>query len=79
LRFLEVVGPKLGPAGEKQEQAPKRVERPRVTARGSSGAYNPAPLHTIAAAVPAIGRRLHSTAGRQSQRADQSIESLASA
>jgi hypothetical protein len=30
--------------GEEQEQAPKRVERPRVTARGSSGAYNPAPL-----------------------------------
>jgi hypothetical protein len=32
--------------GEEQEQAPKRVERPRVTARGSSGAYNPAPLST---------------------------------
>src|SRR6516164_3187350 len=31
---------------------------------------------TIAAAVPAIGRRLHSTARRQPQRTDQSIESL---
>src|SRR5258708_16015215 len=30
--------------GEEQEPAPKRAERPRVSARGSSGAYNPALL-----------------------------------
>ena len=28
--------------GEEQEPVPKRAERPRVGARGSSGAYNPA-------------------------------------
>src|SRR5262249_37239896 len=32
--------------GEEQEQAPKSAERPHVPARGSSGAYNPAPLST---------------------------------
>ena len=30
--------------GEEQEPVPKRAERPRVGARGSSGAYNPALL-----------------------------------
>jgi len=29
---------------QEQEQVPKRAERPRVTRRGSSGAYNPAVL-----------------------------------
>jgi len=30
--------------GEEQEPAPTRAERPRLSARGSSGAYNPALL-----------------------------------
>jgi hypothetical protein len=36
--------PRRAARGEEQEQAPKRAERPRVTRRGSSGAYNPALL-----------------------------------
>jgi hypothetical protein len=36
--------PTRAPRGEEQEPAPIRAERPRVSARGSSGAYNPALL-----------------------------------
>jgi hypothetical protein len=36
--------PRRAARGEEQEQVTKRAERPRVTRRGSSGAYNPAPL-----------------------------------
>jgi hypothetical protein len=36
--------PTRAAGGEEQEPAPKRAERPRVSARGSSGAYNPALL-----------------------------------
>ena len=62
---------------QQQEQATKRAERPRLTARGSSGAYI-APLQRTPSLSlpPAIGGSLHSAAGQQPQRADQSIESL---
>ena len=36
--------PRRAARGEEQDQAPKRAERTRITRRGSSGAYNPAPL-----------------------------------
>jgi hypothetical protein len=36
--------PRRTARGEEQEQVTKRAERPRVTRRGSSGAYNPALL-----------------------------------
>ena len=36
--------PRRAARGEEQEQEPQRAQRPRVTARGSSGAYNPALL-----------------------------------
>ncbi len=36
--------PRRAARGEEQEQAPTRAERTRITRRGSSGAYNPAPL-----------------------------------
>jgi hypothetical protein len=36
--------PRRSARGEEQEQVTKRAERPRVTRRGSSGAYNPALL-----------------------------------
>jgi hypothetical protein len=36
--------PRRAARGGEQEQEPKRAQRPRVSARGSSGAYNPALL-----------------------------------
>lgn len=46
--------PRRAARGEEpeQEQATKRAERPRVTARGSSGTYNPAPLRTPSLSLP---------------------------
>src|SRR5258708_16962846 len=36
--------PRRAARGGEQEQAPTRAERPPITPRGRSGAYNPAPL-----------------------------------
>ena len=46
--------PRRPARGEAQEQEPiiKRAERPRLTARGSSGTYNPAPLRTPSLSLP---------------------------
>jgi|SRR6516165_8904385 len=56
--------PRRSARGEEpeQEQPTKRAQRPRLTARGSSGYYAPARLSTPSLPVPAIGECLHSTA-----------------
>jgi hypothetical protein len=49
--------PTGAPRGEEQEPAPKRAEHPRVSARGSGGAYNPALLSppTLPQSQPSAG------------------------
>ena len=49
--------PRRTARGEEQEQVTKRAERPRVTRRGSSGAYNPALLSppSLPLSQPSVG------------------------